>query len=556
MKDNNRDNFLLKNKTKLIRKAILMLFICFNFIFSYAQSTEITEATINARFKSVEKNIGQNNNETIKHALKIYKDSESINYKGGILKSGRMLMIYYFNMGDIKKSIEYGNKIEKIAKEQKNKVKLGEIYNYRAMCLSTLGLLDECYKEFQNAITVTKSYENKNNEMHYDLSKIYNNMVSSYYQIIKAPQDTILLYLKKSLNEVEQIDNTNEGIKVEWKYETIAFNKMNIGMFYAGVHKPQRLDLAEQYLTESLAIIQKHRSDEPKDRNNELTLLTSLGRISLERKEYNEAISYAQKALWLERKIKSTHSRQLAYSILTDAYKEKGNKDSINKYLTNYSNLTDSLNQIKTLNSHEELKKINSKQTASYNNNLKSILLCALILILLLLVLVTIYWKKQNRKLYAKYQNILETLRREEKDNSVEKSIPLHNNKLTDIADETTKALLIKLEDFEKSQTYLQQEVSLIYLANQFKTNTRYLSQIIKMHREKNFSNYINELRIKFIMEKLYKDPLFREYKISYLAEYCGYSSREVFFNAFKKETGIPPSYFINQLKEIKADQN
>ncbi|NHQ67331.1 helix-turn-helix transcriptional regulator, partial [Elizabethkingia miricola] len=46
----------------------------------------------------------------------------------------------------------------------------------------------------------------------------------------------------------------------------------------------------------------------------------------------------------------------------------------------------------------------------------------------------------------------------------------------------------------------------------------------------------------------LYNNPLYREYKISYLAEECGYSSHQVFITAFRKETGMTPSYFIKQL--------
>jgi len=56
----------------------------------------------------------------------------------------------------------------------------------------------------------------------------------------------------------------------------------------------------------------------------------------------------------------------------------------------------------------------------------------------------------------------------------------------------------------------------------------------------------------------LYEEPKHREYKISYLAELCGFSSREVFTTIFKKETGISPSYFIDHLKNdinINYDQ-
>jgi YesN/AraC family two-component response regulator len=53
-------------------------------------------------------------------------------------------------------------------------------------------------------------------------------------------------------------------------------------------------------------------------------------------------------------------------------------------------------------------------------------------------------------------------------------------------------------------------------LAAQLNTNTKYLSEAIKNNRSQNFNNYINNLRINYIVHKLYNDPKYREYKISW----------------------------------------
>lgn len=91
-------------------------------------------------------------------------------------------------------------------------------------------------------------------------------------------------------------------------------------------------------------------------------------------------------------------------------------------------------------------------------------------------------------------------------------------------------------------------------MSNLFNTNPKYLSQIIRESRNQNFNSYINQLRINYISNKLYSTTLYREYKISYLAEECGYASPQVFINAFRKETGMTPSYFINELKNQKTE--
>ncbi|MCT4234920.1 transcriptional regulator [Elizabethkingia miricola] len=92
-------------------------------------------------------------------------------------------------------------------------------------------------------------------------------------------------------------------------------------------------------------------------------------------------------------------------------------------------------------------------------------------------------------------------------------------------------------------------------MSNLINTNPKYLSQLINKHKGRNFCGYINYLRINYIINKLYNNILYREYKISYLAEECGYSSLQVFINAFRKETGMTPYYFIKQLKDENNKQ-
>lgn len=137
--------------------------------------------------------------------------------------------------------------------------------------------------------------------------------------------------------------------------------------------------------------------------------------------------------------------------------------------------------------------------------------------------------------------------------NSLNIDISAENN--INIIDNTINSLILKLKKFEQSQKFLRQDISLTYLASSLNNNTRYLSEVIKKHKVKNFNNYINGLRIHYITEMLYKNPQYREYKISYLAEACGFASREVFGVIFKKETGMTPSYFISKLKR-ENDEN
>jgi AraC-like DNA-binding protein len=63
-----------------------------------------------------------------------------------------------------------------------------------------------------------------------------------------------------------------------------------------------------------------------------------------------------------------------------------------------------------------------------------------------------------------------------------------------------------------------------------------------------NFNTYINKLRINYIVEKLKTDPNYIKYRISYLAENCGFTSHTAFATVFKNITGLTPVKFIEFL--------
>lgn len=121
------------------------------------------------------------------------------------------------------------------------------------------------------------------------------------------------------------------------------------------------------------------------------------------------------------------------------------------------------------------------------------------------------------------------------------------------ISEKTENLLLKKLEDFEKTEDYIRTDMSLQNLAKKLETNTKYLSETINTHKQKNFNAYINELRINYIVNKLKEKPVYRSYKIRYLAEESGFSTHSAFAAVFKSVTGMSPANYIQLLKEKEA---
>lgn len=118
------------------------------------------------------------------------------------------------------------------------------------------------------------------------------------------------------------------------------------------------------------------------------------------------------------------------------------------------------------------------------------------------------------------------------------------------ISEKTENILLKKLNDFEKTEDFIKSDISLQSLAKKLETNTKYLSETINNHKQKNFNAYINELRINYIIDKLKKKSIYRSYKIKYLAEESGFSTHSAFAAVFKSVTGMSPINYIQLLKQ------
>lgn len=123
------------------------------------------------------------------------------------------------------------------------------------------------------------------------------------------------------------------------------------------------------------------------------------------------------------------------------------------------------------------------------------------------------------------------------------------------ISSKTEKLLLKKLEQFEESKAFIKKDVNLNKLAKDFDTNTKYLSEIIKSYKNKNFNQYLNELRINYLIDQLNTNEKVLNTKVSYLASDIGFSSHSTFTTLFTQYIGQSPSEYIKALKEKKKQE-
>ena len=115
--------------------------------------------------------------------------------------------------------------------------------------------------------------------------------------------------------------------------------------------------------------------------------------------------------------------------------------------------------------------------------------------------------------------------------------------------DNITKAKILKgLSDFEVSELFLDSNFTINSLAEYLETNSTYLSIVINNNKEKSFKQYIAELRINYVIERLKKDRKFTKYSIAAIADEVGYTNASSFTRVFKKQSGKTPSEFIKSI--------
>lgn len=121
----------------------------------------------------------------------------------------------------------------------------------------------------------------------------------------------------------------------------------------------------------------------------------------------------------------------------------------------------------------------------------------------------------------------------------------------TIVDDDRTKAwkseLLARIIDFmETSDKFLNPEFSLVQLAKEVDSNTKYVSQVINERTGNTFRVFINEYRIKTAQKRIMDYDAWGHLTIKSIGESVGFKSAANFIAAFKKVTGMTPSVFMN----------
>ena len=193
------------------------------------------------------------------------------------------------------------------------------------------------------------------------------------------------------------------------------------------------------------------------------------------------------------------------------------------------------------------LNKQNIERQLSHELSNKRFLTIGAVLLLIISTVVFVAYEKNRRR----QNRIFRELISQEK-----KEIPKPSRNVAkelEIAQETIDKILRSLEKWEQSKRFLEKDITQTSLAVYLETNVRYLSDIILDYRGKKFSDYINDLKVDYIIEQLKSDRLKRMYTHEALAKEAGFSTTQRFVQAFKARTGISPNFFSAKIRKEMA---
>ncbi len=159
-----------------------------------------------------------------------------------------------------------------------------------------------------------------------------------------------------------------------------------------------------------------------------------------------------------------------------------------------------------------------------------------------------LFFYYRNQKIKFKLKQLLDDSTQEKKFTRGDVEHPIS------IPDDIRMNILKKLEEFEENGLYLRKEIDMSILAQEFGTNTSYLSIVINHYKKMTFPNYLKDLKISLAISRLKKEPDLLKYNYQGLAEIFGFKTADSFSKAFYKKTGVYPSSFLSELKSRKGD--
>lgn len=284
-------------------------------------------------------------------------------------------------------------------------------------------------------------------------------------------------------------------------------------------------------------------------------IYTDFAEIEMHYGNYDAALELYKKAEVYIATSDNFNIKSSLFKGLSSYYKAVGDQTEAIRYNELYTDYIKAFSKSTKEISDQLIRQLRLEKERTVKKNV--LLIGTSLFLVMLLVCIVLYFRTTQKIERMRYEDII--VKMEASESSVEKakgsSIQKRNTRESLVMPkETEERILNKLKQWEESNGFLNKDLSLSALAFEFNTNSKYLSSVINTHKEKDFNNYVNELKILFVIDKLRNSPEYLEYKLSYIAEEFGFSSHSKFASVFKSFVGLSPSVFISHLKKDRLE--
>ncbi|CAI8760922.1 HTH araC/xylS-type domain-containing protein [Chryseobacterium sp. IT-36CA2] len=463
----------------------------------------------------------------------------------------------YHHAGELKKAICYSENAHSVIDQSNDPEWMAVVTRLLARQYRQVGLYERSKKYIVKGLEASGRISDfqKSNEAAGLL-----NQEMAFYEMELGNYSNAIRYIESSLRYFEKINTKSED-------RTAAASYQLLGDIY---FKLNDYTVSENYYKKAEELL--------KQGSCTLGLVyNGLGGIRLKQKNWQDAELYLKKAEKIADTSRSLKLKKAVYSNINDYYEGIGDNYKASLYAVKYVRTYDSIASRNQSFSGKGLESLRGK-TIKKEGQMNRVKNATIIVLLTLLVGLLVFFRTKQKKQRSKFRNIIRAqlnliskrshyplkefegtefsnISVEEIDEKDSEADRRRNDSL--MTAETESKLLELLEDFEKGNLYNNKGMSLSFLAGELNTNTKYLSYVINQHKSADFKTYVNRLRINYIVDKLINNEKYRQYKISILADECGFSSHSKFAAVFKAVTDYSPSAYIKYIDaENQADKN
>jgi AraC-like DNA-binding protein len=307
----------------------------------------------------------------------------------------------------------------------------------------------------------------------------------------------------------------------------------------------QNYSEAIKKISEVLPIIKKN-----KDFANESIANFYLAKSHWSLSDVEKALPLLKKvdAVFVKKKYIRPDLRE-TYELLIKYYINKNDKDAqlfyINRLLKVDSVLTNDYKYLSTriIKQFDTGKLLKAK--ADIENSHKLVYF-SIIAFLAIVVASLVYRHHANKKRYRqKYEELMNR-----KPAAKVLNGDFSQNGELDINPEVIKSILKNLEIFETNKKFLEKDMNLARLAELLQTNQKYTTKIIQRYRSKGTIEYVSDLKVEHVVELLKNENRYRNYTNKAVGDEAGFGSTQNFTRAFKTNTGMSPTFFIDELRK------